>query len=199
VGRAAVDVDAAERAVADLLRALGRNPDSPQFSLTPRRVVQNLRDLTTNETLELSRFENPGDYTEPIIMRDISFVSLCEHHLLPFRGMAHVGYVPGDEIVGLSALAQVVEHYAANFQIQERLTAQIAVYLSEEMGSRSVGVTIQAEHDCVATRGVRAAGASAVTQAFRGELADDPSFRALLGLAAQSVAPPARSTRRGSA
>jgi len=199
VGRTAVDVDAAERAVADLLRALGRNPDSLQFSLTPRRVVQNLRDLTTNETLELSRFENPGDYTEPIIMRDISFVSLCEHHLLPFRGMAHVGYVPGDEIVGLSALAQVVEHYAANFQIQERLTAQIAVYLSEEMGSRSVGVTIQAEHDCVATRGVRAAGASAVTQAFRGELADDPSFRALLGLAAQSVAPPARSTRRGSA
>jgi GTP cyclohydrolase I len=197
-------VEAAERAVADLLRALGRDPESPQFALTPRRVVHNLRVLTTNETLELSRFENPGDYTEPIIMRDIPFVSLCEHHLLPFRGVAHVGYVPGDDIVGLSALAQVVEHYAANFQIQERLTAQIAVYLSDELGSRSVGVTIQAEHDCVATRGVRAAGANAVTQAFRGELADDPSFRALLGLASQSVppqsvAPPARNTRRGAA
>lgn len=180
--RGGVDVDAAERAVAQLLRALGKDPVSEKFSLTPQRVVQNLRELTTSAPLTLSTFENPGGYDEPIVMRDISFVSVCEHHLLPFRGIAHVGYAPSGQIVGLSALVQIVEHFARDFQLQERLTTQIADYLDSQLGSRGVGVTIEAEHTCVSTRGVRARGTSVVTQAFRGELAPSSQFRNLFGI-----------------
>lgn len=177
-----VDIAAAELAVASLLRAFGHNPQSEQFALTPQRVVQNLRELTATTPLTLSLFDNPGDYDEPVVMRDISFVSVCEHHMLPFRGVAHVGYSPQAQIVGLSALAQVVEHFAQDFQLQERLTTQIADYLAVHLGSRGVGVTIEAEHTCVSTRGVRAHGTSAVTQAFRGDLATDSGFRSLFGI-----------------
>ena len=179
-----IDVTAAESAVAALLHALGHNPKSEQFALTPQRVVQNFRELTSPTPLKLSVFDNPGDYDEPVVMRDISFVSVCEHHMLPFRGIAHVGYAPQAQIVGLSALAQVVEHFAHGFQLQERLTTQIANYLATHLGTRGVGVTIEAEHTCVSTRGVRARGTSAVTQAFRGDLASDSNFRSLFGISA---------------
>ena len=177
-----VDLPAAERAVTDLLRALGLDPHEPQLALTPQRVVHNLHDLITPPPLTLSTFDNPGNYTEPVVLRDIPFVSVCEHHLLPFRGVAHVGYAPTGNIVGLSALAQIVEHFAHNLQIQERLTSQIADYLEANLSTRGAGVTIEAEHDCVATRGVRAAGARAVTQAFRGELEHDANFRGLFAI-----------------
>lgn len=179
-----VDVAAAELAVAALLRAFGRDPLSEQFALTPQRVVQNFRELTVPAPLKLSIFENLCDYNEPVVMRDIPFVSVCEHHMLPFRGIAHVGYAPQAQIVGLSALAQVVEHFAQDFQLQERLTTQIADYLLNHLGSRGVGVTIEAEHACVSTRGVRARGTSAITQAFRGDLASDQGFRNLFGISA---------------
>lgn len=181
-----VDLVAAERAVAQLLRALGRDPHSEQFALTPQRVAQNLRELTSPADLTISCFPNPGDYGEPVVMRDIPFVSVCEHHLLPFRGVAHVGYAPLSRIVGFSAFVQVVEHFAKDFQVQERLTTEIADYLAAELDSRGIGVTIEAEHSCVATRGTRAHGTSAVTQAFRGDLATDPHFRSLFGIAASA-------------
>lgn len=183
-----VDVAAAESAVADLLRALGHDPHSEQFALTPQRMVQNLRELTEAPALSLSFFENPGDYDEPIVMRNIPFVSVCEHHLLPFHGIAHVGYAPSDSIVGLSTLANVVDHFAHGMQIQERLTTQIAEYLAEHLSSHGVGVTIEAEHSCVTTRGVRAVGSTAVTQVFRGELAEDANFRSLFRINAATEA-----------
>lgn len=181
-GSANLDLSAAERAVADLLRALGLDPHSSQLELTPQRVVQNLHDLITPPALSLSTFENPGNYTEPVLLRDIPFVSVCEHHLLPFHGVAHVGYAPTGNIVGLSALAQIVEHFARSLQIQERLTTQIADYLEAHLSVRGAGVTIEAEHSCVTTRGVRAVGARAVTQAFRGELEHDANFRSLFAI-----------------
>src|SRR5699024_545924 len=110
-----------------------------------------------------------------------------EHHLLPFHGVAHVGYAPTGDIVGLSALAQVVEHFARSLQIQERLTTQIADYIEGHLSARGAGVTIEAQHSCVTTRGVRAIGTRAVTQAFRGELANDANFRSLFGI--NSAAP----------
>lgn len=183
---AALDLEAAERAVAELLRALGRDPESEQFALTPLRVAQNLHELTVPEPLRFSVFENPGGYDGPVVMRDISFVSMCEHHLLPFRGTAHVGYLPGASIVGLSALAHVVEHFARNFQVQERLTAQIADFLDSQLASQGVGVMIEAEHGCVTTRGVRAAGTTAITQAFRGPRSDDPQFQSLFRISADA-------------
>lgn len=178
-GIEAVEIEAAEAAVADLLRALGHDPHSDQFALTPKRLVENLRELTSAPALELSMFDNPGDYEEPVVLRGIPFVSVCEHHLLPFHGVAHVGYAPTGGIVGLSTLAHVVEHFSRSFQMQERLTTQIADYLAENLSSRGVGVTIEAEHSCVTTRGARAIGSSAVTQAFRGDLANDTNFRSL--------------------
>lgn len=187
---AAVDVAAAEAAVAQLLQALGRDAHSPQFALTPQRVVQNLRELTSPPPLTLSTFPNPGDQGEPVVMRDIPFVSVCEHHLLPFRGIAHVGYAPLSQIVGFSAFVQVVEHFAHNFQVQERLTTEIADFLACELESNGVGVTIEAEHSCVSTRGAKAHGTSAVTQAFRGELAKDTHFRSLFAISATAHALP---------
>lgn len=184
-----VDFPAAETAVTELLRALGLDPHSAQLELTPQRVVQNLHELISPPPLVLSVFENPGNYTEPVVLRDIPFVSVCEHHLLPFHGVAHVGYAPTGNIVGLSALAQVVEHFARSLQIQERLTTQIADYLEKHLSARGAGVTIEAEHSCVTTRGVRAIGTRAVTQAFRGELADDTNFRSLFGISTGAPQP----------
>lgn len=174
------DQAAAERAVRELLSALGYDADSERFALTPARVVTALRELTEPAPLAVSTFPNTDGYDDLVVMRDIAFVSLCEHHLLPFRGVAHVGYLPGEKIAGLSALAHAVEHYARAATLQEDLTARIADRLQADLGARAVGVVTVAEHQCVTIRGVRAAGTSTLMQAFRGAERDDAALRRAL-------------------
>jgi GTP cyclohydrolase I len=120
------DLVAAEQAVADLLRALGRDPATEHLADTPRRVATAYRELLTPRDFDLTTFDNDAGYDELVLARDIPLTSLCEHHLLPFRGVAHVAYLPGERILGLSKLARVVELFARDLQVQERLTMQIA-------------------------------------------------------------------------
>lgn len=172
-----IDIDAAERAVRDLLLALGRDPDSEHLAGTPRRVANTYAELLTPEPFDLTTFPNDEGYDELVLVRDISFSSLCQHHLLPFHGVAHVGYLPAERIVGLSKLARIVELFAADFQTQERLTMQVANWLDRHLAPKGVGVVIEADHQCLSLRGVRAEGACTVTSAVRGLLRDDPRAR----------------------
>lgn len=175
-----VRVEEAERAVADFLTAFGYDPHSARFRQTPERVVQAFRELTQGDEVQVSSFPNEAGYTDPLVVRDITFVSVCEHHLLPFRGVAHIGYVPGERVVGLSALAHVVRERARGLQLQELLTVVIADTLEEALESSAIGVVVEAEHDCMSVRGVKAEGAVTVTTAFRGTGANDAHFRNLL-------------------
>jgi GTP cyclohydrolase I len=118
------------------------------------------------------------EYDEMVVVKDIEFASFCEHHLLPFVGVAHVGYLPGDRILGLSKLARVVELFARRPQVQERLTQQVADWLAANLAPRGVGVVVEAEHLCMTMRGVRAGGTSTVTSAVHGQLRDDGRSRA---------------------
>ena len=151
-----VNVKRAEAAVAELLTALGRDVTNEHLADTPRRVAASLLELLTPREFTMTTFPNDEEYSELVLVRDIPFHSLCEHHLLPFRGVAHVGYVPGDRLVGLSKLARVVELFARDLQVQERLTKQIADYLQEKLNARGVGVVLEAEHLCMSMRGVHA-------------------------------------------
>jgi GTP cyclohydrolase I len=185
-GRAEIDLPAAERAVADLLTALGRDPDSVHLADTPRRVAKAYEEMLTPREFELTTFPNDEGYDELVLAKDIPVQSLCEHHLLPFQGVAHVGYLPGDRILGLSKLARVVELFARDFQVQERLTKQVADWLQDHLAPKGVGVVIEAEHQCMSLRGVRAVGSRTVTSSLHGVLRDNPSSRqeffALTGL-----------------
>jgi GTP cyclohydrolase IA len=172
-----VDLPAARDAVAALLRALGRDPATPHLADTPRRVAESLVELLTSPPFDLTTFPNEG-YDELVIAKDIPFRSLCEHHLLPFSGVAHVGYLPGERILGLSKLARVLELFARDLQVQERLTQQVADWLQEHLAPRGVGVVVEAEHLCMSLRGVRAAGARTVTSALHGVLRSDARSRA---------------------
>ncbi|MGH9075253.1 MAG: GTP cyclohydrolase I FolE [Acidimicrobiales bacterium] len=176
-GDQGIDVAAAERAIGDLLTALGRDPGSEHLAETPRRVAGAYAELLTAEPFDLTTFPNDEGYDELILARDIPFHSLCEHHLLPFQGVAHVGYVPGGRILGLSKLARVVELFARDFQVQERLTVQVADWLQEHLAPKGVGVVLEADHQCMSLRGVRATGASTVTSAVHGLLRDNPGSR----------------------
>src|SRR5437764_1163070 len=126
-----IDLPKAERAVADLLAALGQDLSSEHLRGTPRRVAQAYEELLTPRPFTPTTFPNDEGYDELVLARDIPFHSLCQHHLLPFYGVAHVGYLPGERILGLSKLARVVEHFARRFQVQERLTKQIGDWLAE--------------------------------------------------------------------
>jgi GTP cyclohydrolase IA len=185
-GRAEIDLPAAQRAVADLLVALGRDPRSAHLAETPRRVAHAYAEMLTPREFELTTFPNDEGYDELVLAKDIPVQSLCEHHLLPFQGVAHVGYLPGDRILGLSKLARVVELFARDFQVQERLTKQVADWLQDHLDPKGVGVVIEAEHQCMSLRGVRAAGSRTVTSSLQGVLRNNPSSRqeffALTGL-----------------
>jgi GTP cyclohydrolase I len=172
-----IDLVAAERAVRDLLVALGRDPASEHLSDTPRRVAYAYAELLTPDPFDLTTFANDEGYDELVLARDIPFHSLCQHHLLPFHGVAHVGYVPAGRILGLSKLARVVELFARNLQMQERLTVQVAGWLEEHLEPRGVGVVFEGEHLCMSLRGVRATGARTVTSAVHGLLRDDARSR----------------------
>lgn len=173
-----IDPVAARRAVSDLLVALGHDPSDPELRETPRRVAESFAELLTAEPFECTTFPNDGHYDELVIARSIPMHSLCAHHLLPFTGVAHVAYLPGERIVGLSKLARVVDHFSRRLQNQERLTTQVADWLCENLAPKGVGVLIEAEHLCMSLRGIRAEGAHTVTSAVRGKLRDDPRTRA---------------------
>ncbi len=174
---------AAEAAVVDLLSALGRDTTSEHLVDTPRRVAASLLELLTPRDFTMTTFPNDEGYEELVLVRDIPFHSLCEHHLLPFRGVAHVGYVPGERLVGLSKLARVVELFSRDLQVQERLTMQIAGYLDEQLAPRGVGVVLEAEHLCMTLRGAQAAGSMTTTTSFTGVLTRDNAMRRQFRLA----------------
>jgi len=171
------DREAAARAVSDLLVALGRDPADEHLADTPRRVADAYLELLSPRPFNLTTFPNDEGYDELVLARGIPFQSLCQHHLLPFHGVAHLGYVPGTRILGLSKLARVVELFARDLQVQERLTKQIADWLNENLAAKAVGVVIEADHLCMSLRGVRAAGSRTVTSALHGLLRDDARSR----------------------
>jgi GTP cyclohydrolase I len=172
-----VDLVRAERAVADLLAALGQDPSSEQLLDTPRRVAASYAEFLTPAPFTPTTFPNHEGDDELVLARAIPFSSLCQHHLLPFVGVAHVGYLPAGRILGLSKLARVVERFARRLQLQERLTTQVADWLQAQLAPKGVGVALEAEHQCMTLRGVRAAGARTVTSALHGRLRTDPRSR----------------------
>ncbi len=176
--RPEVDLDRAARAVADLLGALGQDLSAEHLRDTPRRVALAYRELLTPRPFSPTTFPNDEGYDELVLAKDIPFHSLCQHHLLPFHGVAHVGYLPGERILGLSKLARVVEHFARRLQVQERLTKQIGDWLTDWLAPKGVGVVLEAEHLCMSLRGVQAAGSRTVTSSLHGLLRDDARSRA---------------------
>jgi GTP cyclohydrolase I len=180
-----IDLVRAARAVADLLDALGVHRESESLTDTPARVARAYGELLTPAPFEATTFPNDEGYDELVLARDIPFSSLCEHHLLPFTGVAHVGYLPGKRLLGLSKLARVVTYYSRRLQVQERLTKQVAGWLVAELNPKGVGVVLEAEHACMSIRGVRAAGAQTVTSALAGLVREDQrtrsEFMALVG------------------
>jgi len=173
-----VDLVAAEAAAETMLEALGLPVDGDDMRETPRRLVAAYAEMLTVPDFDLTTFANSAGYDELVLVHDIPVRSLCEHHLLPFVGVAHVGYLPDDRILGLSKFARLVEFFARRAQTQERLTTQIADHLQERLAPVGVGVVIEAEHSCMSLRGARAAGARTVTSTLRGSLREDPSSRA---------------------
>lgn len=172
-----IDLDSATAAAADLLDALGVDRAQPGLADTPRRVAGMLAELLTPVAFEATTFPNDAGYDELVVVADIDFTSLCEHHLLPFRGVAHVGYLPGDRILGLSKFARLVEAVARRPQVQERLTAQVADWIRNELRPRGVGVVVEAEHLCMSVRGVRTPGARTVTSTMHGLMRERPAAR----------------------
>jgi GTP cyclohydrolase IA len=172
------DLDAAETAAADFLTALGIPLDSESLRDTPRRMAAAYAELFAPRAFDLTTFPNDEGYDELVLAQSIPVQSVCEHHLLPFVGVAHVGYLPGERILGLSKLARVVELFARRPQVQERLTRQVADWLQTQLNPRGVGVVVQAEHLCMSLRGVRAAGATTLTSALHGSVRNDPATRA---------------------
>jgi GTP cyclohydrolase I len=172
-----IDRDALRRAVGDLLLALGADLGDDGLRDTPRRVAEAYTELLTPQRFTATTFANVDGYDELVIARAIPFHSLCMHHLLPFHGVAHVGYLPGERIIGLSKLARVVELFARDLQIQERLTMQIADWLQAELRPLGVGVVLEAEHMCMSLRGVCKPGTRTTTSALRGAVRDDARTR----------------------
>ena len=175
--REPVDVPAAQRAAHDLLDALGVDLTDESLRDTPLRIARMYDELLTPRPFNPTTFPNDGGYDELVVATGIAFHSLCEHHLLPFVGVAHVAYLPGERIIGLSKLARVVELFARNLQVQERLTMQVAGWLDDHLQPKGVGVVLEAEHMCMSLRGVLKPGACTVTSALRGLVRDDPRTR----------------------
>jgi GTP cyclohydrolase IA len=172
-----IDLARAQRAARELLLALGCDLRAEGVRDTPRRLAEAYAELLTPRPFRATTFPNDEGYDELVVARDIPFHSLCEHHLLPFHGVAHVGYLPGARIVGLSKLGRIVDYYARRMQVQERLTTQVARWLREELEPRGVGVVIEAEHLCMSLRGVQKPGAKTITSALHGAVRDDPRTR----------------------
>jgi GTP cyclohydrolase IA len=173
-----VDMEAAELAAAAFLTALGVDLTREELQETPGRMARAYAELFDAQPLRLTTFPNDEGYDELVLARAIPFRTVCEHHLLPFSGVAHVGYLPGERILGLSKLARLVQHFAARPQTQERLTKQVADCLINRLEAQGVGVVLEAEHSCMTLRGARASGSKTVTSALLGTLRSDPRSRA---------------------
>lgn len=179
----AVDLSAIKGAVRTILRAVGEDPDRDGLLETPRRVAKMYAEMFSGLQQDPGRhldvtFEE--SYDEIVLVRDIPFTSMCEHHLLPFRGVAHVAYIPNGRVTGLSKLARVVEEVSRRPQVQERMTQTVADLIEDRLGSRAVGVIIKAEHSCMSIRGIRKTGSLTVTSTMRGAFRSDPASRAEL-------------------
>jgi GTP cyclohydrolase IA len=172
-----IDHAAVQQAARELLRALGADVDGEALQETPRRMADAYSELLTPQPFRPTTFLNEDGYDELIVARAIPFHSLCMHHLLPFHGVAHIGYLPGERIIGLSKLGRVVELFARDLQIQERMTTQIAGWLQRELEPKGVGVVLEAEHMCMSLRGVQKFGAKTVTSALHGLVRDDARTR----------------------
>ncbi|HEV7931820.1 MAG TPA: GTP cyclohydrolase I [Actinomadura sp.] len=172
-----VDLAAAERAAGDFLRALGISTESESLRGTPGRMARAYAELFSPRPFDLTTFPNDGGYDELVLARGIPLRSVCEHHLLPFVGTVHIGYLPAERILGLSKFARVAQHFAHRPQVQERLTKQIAGWLAEHLAPKGIGVVIEAEHTCMTLRGVQAVGSSTVTSTLLGTLREDPRSR----------------------
>ena len=173
-----IDLTRAERAAAAFLDALGVPGDTDATAATPRRMAQAYAELLTPRSFALTTFPNDENYDELVLASGIPVQSVCEHHMLPFVGTAHVGYLPGERILGLSKLARVVELFARRPQVQERLTTQVADWLQTHLQPRGVGVVVEAEHLCRTLRGVRSGNTSTTTSTLRGALREDARSRA---------------------
>ncbi|MCZ8130267.1 MAG: GTP cyclohydrolase I FolE [Steroidobacteraceae bacterium] len=172
----------AESAVRTLLRWAGENPAREGLLDTPKRVVDAYRDWFSGYSIDpreyLRRtFEEVAGYDELIVLRNIEFESFCEHHMAPIIGHAHVGYLPTNKVVGISKLARVVDGFARRFQVQEKMTAEIAACIDDVLKPRGVGVIVQAVHHCMTTRGVHKSGVSMVTSKMLGRFRDDARTR----------------------
>jgi GTP cyclohydrolase IA len=178
-----IDFPRIERAVREILSALGEDPDREGLVDTPKRVARMYGELFSglheDPRVHLKKFFTEK-YDELVLVRDISFNSMCEHHMLPFMGKAHIGYLPNGRVVGLSKLARVVESVARRPQVQERMTEMIAELLVEELNAKGVAVVIEAVHTCMTVRGVRKPGSVCVTSAIKGAFRKNPSTRAEL-------------------
>ena len=176
-----VDLPRIERAVREILLAVGEDPDREGLRETPARVARMYAELFSglheDPRLHLRKFFTEK-YDEVVLVRDISFNSMCEHHMMPFMGKAHIGYLPNGRVVGLSKLARVVESVARRPQVQERMTETIADYLVEELDVKGVAVVIEAVHSCMTVRGVRKPGSMCLTSAMRGTFRSNSSSRA---------------------
>ncbi len=176
-----VDLQAIEGAVRTILRAVGENPDRDGLLDTPRRVARMYQEMFAGLQRDPSRHLKvtfPEDYDELVLVRDIQFTSMCEHHLLPFSGVAHVAYLPKGRVTGLSKIARVVEEVAMRPQVQERMTQMIADLIETELESSGVAVVIEAEHSCMSIRGIRKPGSLTVTSALRGTFRTNAASRA---------------------
>jgi GTP cyclohydrolase IA len=180
--RTGVDKDAIHKAVLTILRAIGESPEREGLVATPRRIADMYEELFSglheNPMALLTTGFEEEKHKEMVLVKDIPFASMCEHHLMPFRGLAHVGYIPQGRIVGISKIARVVETLARRPQVQERLTSQVADLLMEGLRARGAAVVIDAEHLCMTMRGVKKPGSRVVTSATRGIFRENPSTRA---------------------
>ncbi|PRH80778.1 GTP cyclohydrolase I FolE [Streptomyces solincola] len=181
-----IDMQAGINAARDFLLAMGLSLDSPNLQDTPRRMTEAYRELLSPRRFQLTTFPNDEGYEELVVARSIPVRTVCEHHMLPFVGTAHVAYLPRERIVGLSKLARLVEFYAHRPQVQERLTRQVADWLDDKLHPKAVGVVIEATHSCMTLRGVTAVGSTTVTSTLLGTLREDPGLRteflSLIGL-----------------
>ena len=177
-----MDKERIERAVREILLAIGEDPDRAGLVETPKRVANMYEEifagLHDDPRRHLTLFDE-GNNDEMVVVRDIPMYSMCEHHLLPFIGKAHIAYIPSDgRVIGLSKLARIVDSFSKKPQLQERLTSQIADFLDKELSPQGVAVVIEAEHLCMTMRGARAAGAKTQTSALRGSMRKDAKTRA---------------------
>ncbi len=176
-----VDFEAIQGAVRTILAAVGEDPDREGLLETPRRVAKMYAEMFEGLRKDPARHLEttfPEAYEELVLVRDIQFTSMCEHHLLPFSGVAHVGYLPKGRVTGLSKLARVVDEVARRPQVQERMTHQIASLIEEKLGSAGVAVVIEAEHSCMSIRGIKKPGSKTITSELRGVFKTCQSTRA---------------------